>query len=78
MDVSLSRTMEELSTLQILRLFSPARLAILRASRVSAVSPLWLMVIERVSFVGRGSLYLNSDAISMSHRIFEMRSKKLG
>ena len=67
---------EELSTLQTTRVLRPAAFAIFKASKVSAVSPLWEITINSVSFVKRGSLYLNSLAISILHLIFESLSNK--
>ena len=76
MVASLIRTIEELSTLQIESVFSPALFAIFRASSVSAVSPLWLMTKNRVFLSSSGSLYLNSLAISTEHLIFANLSKR--
>ena len=76
MAASLSLTIEELSTLQILRLFNPALFAILRASNVSAVSPLCEMVTKSVPSRRRGSLYLNSEAISTWQGILAIRSSR--
>ena len=67
---------EELSTLQTTSVLRPAFFAIFKASKVSAVSPLWEITINKVSFVKRGSLYLNSLAISTLHLTFESRSNK--
>ena len=53
---SARRTIEELSTLQIASVFSPACLAIFSASRVSAVSPLCEMTIKRAFLFSFGRL----------------------
>ena len=70
MTLSASLAIDEPTTFVTAKIFAPLLLDSLRAANVSAVSPDWEIKITRVFSSINGSLYLNSDAISVITGIF--------
>jgi len=73
---STSRAMVLSMTLMMPRVCAPCCLANLIAANVSAVSPLCEIAMTRSSLLINGSLYLNSEAISLRVGIFVSFSKR--
>ena len=67
--------MEEPTTLTMERVLAPRRLASFMASRVSRVSPDWLMTMTRVFSSTMGLQYRNSDASTTSTGMRVRRSR---